>query len=563
MKNKLLILVFSVVLTACGSSPDKGWKTDDLEQIPMFIDQNVAYVSTDDGKLFERGCYYIGGLYHDGLALVFEGDGCRYFIDKKGVRLNEENYQDATIFDGGVAWAVKPGSAPFAVDKKGGVLFEFPQAERVMAFHNGLAVWNDAKGNVGVVDKKGNVVFGPCWEESGPMFVNGLLPVRDGTTGLWGAIDTKGEIAIECRFEKLCISDFEDYEYFDSNYVQALCEGRIPVRHGGKWGIVDHTGRFVINPQFDELLLDGKNYLFRKGDAWGWCDSKGRYKIDPRFDRALPFGSEKLAAVRSEEGKWGYIDRDGLWVIQPDYRIAGAFSPAGVAPVCDYRSRDWGLIDESGLWMVNPQFEFICDIGLGNRFLVEDSSHHIGLIDSKGNYVIEPVYDDAAIALRNNLQGLGVSWSVVSDYVDVAGIAAMIDRKLMSLKADTAGGLMKAYGLKESNFPKNGGSVTIYRRNDTPDVNFKIETAVVNAWTRVSDGWFGYNYVFRPEVAVGSYTMTVRFDGRASRFVEEILDALKQSHTYDAEKQLFELPGRDVFAFPVANGGIVFQVTLK
>lgn len=563
MKNKLLILVLSGILTACGSSLDKGWKTDDLEQIPVFIDQNVAYVSTIDGTLFQRGCYYMGGLYHDGLALVFEGDGCWYFIDKKGERLNDENYQDATIFDGNVAWAVKPGSAPFAVDKKGNVLFEFPQAERVTAFHNGLSVWVDMEGKIGVVDKKGNVVVAPKWQSSGPMFVNGLLPVYDGVTGLWGAIDSEGGIAIECRFENMCIWDYEDCENFDSNYVQALGEDRIPVKHGGKWGVVDRKGHFIITPQFDMLQLDGNDYLFRKGDAWGWCDAKGSYKISPRFEGALPFGGENLAAVKSENGKWGYVDKDGSWAIQPEYRAVSRFTSSGVAPARDYRSREWGLIDESGSWKVNPQYEVIIDIGLGDRFLVEDSSHHFGLIDSKRTYIIEPVYDDAVSELVDNLHSLGGALSIMSDYVDVEGIAAMIDGKLMSLKAATAEDLMKTYGLKESKFPKNGGSATIYSKNERPDVNFKIETKGVNAWNRVSDGWFGYNYVFRPEVVVDSYTMTVRFDGRAGRFVEDIFDALKRKHTYDEEKQLFELPDRKVFAFPIANGGIVFKISLK
>ena len=54
----------------------------------------------------------------------------------------------------------------------------------------------------------------------------------------------------------------------------------------GKWGFIDKTGSFVINPQFDF--------------AWSFSDG--------------------LAAVRIgdyETGKYGFIDKTGSFVINP------------------------------------------------------------------------------------------------------------------------------------------------------------------------------------------------------------------------------------------------------
>src|SRR5882762_8075332 len=47
-----------------------------------------------------------------------------------------------------------------------------------------------------------------------------------------------------------------------------------------------------------------------QGNTWGFIDNRGKAVIAPRFEAALPY-SEGLAAVK-REGRWGYIDRNGL-----------------------------------------------------------------------------------------------------------------------------------------------------------------------------------------------------------------------------------------------------------
>ena len=79
--------------------------------------------------------------------------------------------------------------------------------------------------------------------------------------------------------------------------------------------ITEQTGRFTINPQFSEA------YPFREGLAavrigdsktgkWGFIDKQGKMVINPQFDHVTFEGtfSEGLAGVRIG-GKWGYISR--------------------------------------------------------------------------------------------------------------------------------------------------------------------------------------------------------------------------------------------------------------
>ncbi len=94
-----------------------------------------------------------------------------------------------------------------------------------------------------------------------------------------------------------------------------------PVKLGGKWGYVDRTGRYAINPQFDEALaFDGATGLAPvKLDKWGYIDRSGHFVVNPQFDKARPFDpATGLAAVKAD-GKWGFIDATGHYAINPQF----------------------------------------------------------------------------------------------------------------------------------------------------------------------------------------------------------------------------------------------------
>ena len=106
---------------------------------------------------------------------------------------------------------------------------------------------------------------------------------------------------------------------------------------GGKWGYIDRTGRFAIQPQFDFAKP------FREGlaaveiaDKYGYIDKAGKIVVKPRFHFASEF-DEGLAriAVENKEGGWkyGYINKGGRLVISPEYDGADTIWRAGLAGV--------------------------------------------------------------------------------------------------------------------------------------------------------------------------------------------------------------------------------------
>jgi hypothetical protein len=67
----------------------------------------------------------------------------------------------------------------------------------------------------------------------------------------------------------------------------------------------------------------------RLGERWGYIDRQGHWAIEPRFENALPF-FEGLAAACEPGGdepcRFGYLDRRGGWAIEPRFRWAMHFS---------------------------------------------------------------------------------------------------------------------------------------------------------------------------------------------------------------------------------------------
>jgi len=87
-----------------------------------------------------------------------------------------------------------------------------------------------------------------------------------------------------------------------------------------------------------DILIKKANF-----DKWGYIDKKGKIVIDPQFDSTGIF-SEGLATVKIGN-KWGYINKKGKIVINPQFDFARSFSE-GLATV-EIGDR-WGYINKKG-----------------------------------------------------------------------------------------------------------------------------------------------------------------------------------------------------------------------
>jgi|SRR2546426_7180302 len=138
----------------------------------------------------------------------------------------------------------------------------------------------------------------------------------------------------------------------------------------------------------DELVL------VKQGGKWGYADKAGTIVIEPQFYGGHKF-QEGFAAVCTDAGapsKVGFIDEHGVGTNVP-------------AP------RKWGFIDQTGTLVIPPQFEGVGDFSEGLAAATYEipfsNTDSWGYIDKTGKIVIKPQFSRAA----GFSEGLALVWA--------------------------------------------------------------------------------------------------------------------------------------------------------
>jgi hypothetical protein len=178
-------------------------------------------------------------------------------------------------------------------------------------------------------------------------------------------------------------------------------QGRILVKRGDKWGMIDHKGNLVINPQWDEIgytFFEGLTSV-RRGDGAneerGIMDLNGQIVVTPSWDKTHPFNEGLAAAAQGD--KWGFINRDGSVVVPPTWDDAKGFCE-GLSAVRkgDYLSGTrpkWGFIDREGKLVVPPIWDEVRNFSWGLATVKLRLKRKWGVIDREGNVIVSPTWD--------------------------------------------------------------------------------------------------------------------------------------------------------------------------
>jgi hypothetical protein len=121
---------------------------------------------------------------------------------------------------------------------------------------------------------------------------------------------------------------------------------------------------------------------------WGFINKKGEVEIQPQFYNVYHF-AEGLCPVQDEDGNWGYINKKGKLVIEYQFDKAYPFiDKIAVVALGNF----YGVIDAKGNYIINPRFELIQPDG--DLFLIMQDDKY-GWIDKQGNFKINPQFEYA------------------------------------------------------------------------------------------------------------------------------------------------------------------------
>lgn len=224
----------------------------------------------------------------------------------------------------------------------------------------------------------------------------------------WGYIDVeKGGYEIEPRF---CDQGFIDEGFFAGRAIVRIHRNdpdpSIPDRWKGRMAMIDTTGQVIDNfgeeytPDFLKSWQASEEGLlainaFEHSNKDGYIDQDGYWAIPPAYRKTENF-REGLAVVgdMTEDGPGiGFIDSENNVVVPLRFRKAGDFSQ-GLAVVQQRNTEKWGFIDRQGEWDIEPKFDVADSFTSSGIAKVKvNNFSEIAVIDKQGEYVIPPTTD--------------------------------------------------------------------------------------------------------------------------------------------------------------------------
>jgi hypothetical protein len=297
------------------------------------------------------------------------------------------------------------------IDKKGNVVIK-PRFDYIVDFSNGFALYTQKDLTTVVVDTNGNNLFelkgnypNDLAERTNPShdypfsFNDNRLAVFDTTTKKYGFIDKSAKWVIKPQFKH--VTDFSEglaaVGFWDNDPNHLMSTGSKEYSEhlaSVKWGFIDTNGVMVIDTQYREvsafhmgICLVDKNFIDRNGnkinpdtilDQELLCrlqsensnfqyQKGGKYiSSNSKFNSCGIVARENYDGI-SSSGRFGYVDCQNSWIIQPKFQNARNFvdGKAGVQRKISKGNFEWGFINCSGDTVMDFQFQHVGDFYQG------------------------------------------------------------------------------------------------------------------------------------------------------------------------------------------------------
>lgn len=217
------------------------------------------------------------------------------FADRSGKKIIEPAYDAVSAFSEGIA-AVGAGSDcdvySFRYSCKWGYIREdwgkltTMEFDKAGDFGAGVALVK-FEGFWGLINAKCLFIMKPQFTAAWDSFSEGLAAVGFGRNCVlmndtydckWGFIDTAGKIAIPLRFYS--VMPFQNG--LAAAALQVDCDPTGMEYCPPKFGLIDKTGKMVVEPQFDDISsADGELFEVRNGFKKGYIDAQGTFIWEP------------------------------------------------------------------------------------------------------------------------------------------------------------------------------------------------------------------------------------------------------------------------------------------
>ncbi|MDR1179266.1 MAG: WG repeat-containing protein [Spirochaetales bacterium] len=461
------------------------WKDDETNLLKVNLPGsrafNIGCIATfaypDGRRATEQEFCYLGS-FHEGLAKVAVAEDKYGFIDANMEFIIQPIYNYVRDFQNGYSvvsrWDEKNKTNITLFIDKTGKEFIFERIDNynsISDYSDGMFKVSDLKscgiyerwvslayfsdygndaGFWGYTDNTGKEVIKPQYIYAFD-FENGLALVCKGKwtkdkkwdnnckTGgywteeeLWGMIDKTGKEVVPCKFDEIKYFHTVNEEK-DNRYLQAHYGGW----KEGKWGIIDYSGEWIIEPIFTDLYYDITEdgyFEFSNKDKWSAPDNVpiGIYSInekcvlfEPEFTNIdfMPDGTFKVerydlklnrkieqiidksgrvifisnytylfdrndgyeTMIREKDGRqiYGFVDKLGNEILPCKFEISWNGLLIDIQRIIFKENEKYGLMTFDEKIIIKPQYTSL--INISNEFLEVKTGGKEGFVDEGRN----------------------------------------------------------------------------------------------------------------------------------------------------------------------------------
>lgn len=289
--------------------------------------------------------------------------------------------------------------------------------------------------------------------------------------------DEERGIQIDPQFQELGELNVKLLDYDEIDIPQ---KGVIPVKKGGKWGLVAMGGKEILPCLYKEVSYGGQEdvWIVRRNDSIGIVDNKGKFinELTSSFKSYTCLGKGLLHAIYNDAVEHQYIipmkyngeallevaksvtpfyndvilaeyfgnyklysyKGDSLQAITPDFQHFTEEFGEGMYCVTNGWDGKYGFINAKGEVAVPFEFDKPCGVFSDGMATYTDSTDNVGFIDRQGKIVIPAQYYYA----EKFSDGLAyVTNEEVMGFIDKSG-KLLIDTKN---KFSSGGGFTKGF----------------------------------------------------------------------------------------------------------------------
>jgi hypothetical protein len=273
----------------------------------------------------------------------------------------------------------------------------------VLANVGGDCDYQDCKGGKwSLIDTLGRVLLGPEYDRVNPLENRYAFILRD---SLWGLYD------LQTSQERIA-PQYKSLTYINNRFLCGIRDGKASLleqrrglvfqadhadyrdgrsghfqfQQGGKWGLIDSTGKRILSARYDQVLVESSAWIrvWRDGNS-GLASFSGE-EVAPPIYREVKRMTEGFALV-SQGLAWGAINRKGDVIVPILYDAIGSSGDT----LLHFRDRSmlkWA--DLSGKIVKGISFESAETFREGVARV--RTAGKWGLINQEGNWVVPPRY---------------------------------------------------------------------------------------------------------------------------------------------------------------------------